>query len=261
MVSKLTISLFLNTAWAYPLFLWNLPINEIKSGFYRFSLSISTILWGLACIILLFNLEFKKNISDFLPAFLSFFIIGSYTFYIWKKNYISLYSISAICIILAGVTHHINQSIIFNIEFLNPAYLIGVLILSNVLFAMILGHWYLNVPNLKITRLKRIVSYLGILLVLRLFWNIFSIYSKDNILKEGMVINGFNFLTSLDGIFLWIAFLFGIIAPLILNFMTSRTLEMHSTQSATGLLYINLVLILMSEMIFKYYLIQYKWIL
>jgi hypothetical protein len=46
-----------------------------------------------------------------------------------------------------------------------------------------------------------------------------------------------------------------------LNFMTSRTLEMHSTQSATGLLYINLVLILMSEMIFKYYLIQYKWIL
>ncbi|MAJ44665.1 MAG: hypothetical protein CMF96_07980 [Candidatus Marinimicrobia bacterium] len=261
MISKLAMSIFFNTAWAYPLFLWNTPLKEIKNGFYRFTLGLSTILWGMACVLLFFNLSLENINQQILLAILSLLIIGSFTAYIWKKEHISLIFITTICGILAFVSYFIHKSILVNSDYLNPAFFIGVFILSNVLFAMILGHWFLNVQNLKIIRLQNIVSILGLSIIIRIVWNFYSIYKKNDLIREGEFISGYEFLVSIDGIFLWIAILFGLFIPLILNFMTSRTLKIFSTQAATGLLYINLVLILMSEMIFKYYLIQYKWVL
>ena len=261
MVSKLTMSIFFNTAWVYPLFLWNTPLHEIKNGFYRFALGLSTILWGMACVLLYFNLPSEDIIGPFSPALFSLLLIGGFTAYIWKKSEISLVLISIISGILALVSYFIHQNILVNVEYLNPALFIGVFSLSNVLFAMILGHWFLNVPNLKITRLQKTVSILGFSLLIRIVWDFHSIYGKNDLIREGSLISGYDFLISIDGIFLWIALFFGLITPLILNFMTARTLKMFSTQAATGLLYINLVLILMSEMIFKYYLLQYKWVL
>ncbi len=262
MVTKLTMSLFFNIAWAFPFFLWNTPQKEIKNGFYRFNLGLSTILWGMACILLFFNNSDFNEISKYLGISLAGLgLIGGYTAFIWNRDNISFVLLSIVCGILAMISYFLHQSIIVNIEFLNPAFMIGVLCLSNVLFAMILGHWFLNVPFLKITRLQKTVSMLSIFLVVRCVWDFYSIYSKENILKDGNYINGYSYLMSIDGIFLWIALFFGLLAPIILNIMTSQTLKLFSTQSATGLLYINVVLILMSEMIFKFYLLQYNWVL
>tara|TARA_B100001029_G_scaffold179251_1_gene188135 strand:- start:3245 stop:4030 length:786 start_codon:yes stop_codon:yes gene_type:complete len=261
MVSKLTMCIFFNTAWAYPLFLWNTPLNEIKNGFYRFTLGLSTILWGMACILLFFNLNSENFLLKMIPPLIALFLIGGFTALVWKRTNISLVFISIICSILALVSYYIHHQILINIKFLNPALFIGTFILSNILFAMILGHWFLNVPNLKITRLQKTVSILGFLLILRTIWDCYSIYTKNDLIQGGVIISGYDFLISIDGVFLWIALFFGLIAPLILNFMTIKTLEIFSTQSATGLLYINLVLLLMSEMIFKYYLLKFKWIL
>ena len=78
-------SILLNTAWAYPLFLWNTPQSEIKNGFYRFTLGLSTILWGIACIILFFNLTEENLYSSMSPAIASLLIIGAFTAFIWNK--------------------------------------------------------------------------------------------------------------------------------------------------------------------------------
>ena len=262
MVSKLTMSLFFNIAWAFPLFLWNTPQDEIKNGFYRFTLGLSTILWGLACILLYFNIADSNNILlIFGLAVGALLLIGSFTAIIWNKDNIALFQISAICVVLAGVSYFLHQSVIVKVDYLNPAFVIGVFCLSNVLFSMVLGHWFLNVPHLKITRLQKTVSILGIFLIIRCIWDFYSIYSKSGIYREGIAIDGYTYLISIDGIFLWIALFFGLIAPIILNFMTAKTLNIFSTQAATGLLYINVVLILMAEMIFKFYLLQYNWVL
>jgi len=261
MVSKLTMSIFFNTAWVYPLFLWNTPLHQIKNGFYRFTLGLSTILWGMACILLFFNLSENNLVSDMFPAVASLLLIGAFSAFIWNKVDISMIQISIICGILAIVSYFIHKSIIVEVEYLNPALFIGVFCLSNVLFAMILGHWFLNVPNLKITLLKKTVSILGLSLIFRTIWDAYSIFNKNDFVREGTLINGYNYLMSIDGIFLWIALFFGLLIPFIINVMTAKTLDMFSTQAATGLLYINLVLILMSEMIFKFYLLQYKWVL
>ena len=261
MVSNLTMSIFFNTAWAYPLFLWNTPLHQIKNGFYRFTLGLSTILWGMASILLFFNTSENMFFVEMLPAIVPLLLIGSFTAFIWNKKNISMIQISMVCGILAIMSYFIHKSIIVEVEYLNPALFIGVFCLSNVLFAMILGHWFLNVPNLKITLLQKTISILGLSLFIRTIWDSYSIYTKNDFIKEGALINGYNYLMSIDGIFLWIALFFGLLVPFILNLMTAKTLQMFSTQAATGLLYINLVLILMSEMIFKFYLLQYKWVL
>ena len=254
-------SILLNTAWAYPLFLWNTPQSEIKNGFYRFTLGLSTILWGIACIILFFDLTKKNLLSSLSPAIASLLIIGAFTAFIWNKVNISMIQVSAISGLLAIESYFLHKFFLVDIEFLNPAIFIGVFCLSNVLFAMILGHWFLNVPNLKITLIQKTVSMLGLFLIIRSIWDFYAIYNKNDFIREGTLISGYEYLISIDGIFLWIALFFGLLIPFILNLMTAKTLKMFSTQAATGLLYINLVLILMSEMIFKYYLFNYKWVL
>ena len=55
---------------------------------------------------------------------------------------------------------------------------------------------------------------------------------------------------------LWIGILFGIVGAIIINILTIQTIKLQAIQSATGLLYVNLVMILMGEMIFKYYFIR-----
>ena len=49
----------------------------------------------------------------------------------------------------------------------------------------------------------------------------------------------------------------GNIVPIILNFFIWRTLNLQATQSATGLLYVSIVSILFGDLLFKYYLLQY----
>ena len=45
--------------------------------------------------------------------------------------------------------------------------------------------------------------------------------------------------------------------PITLNFFIWRTLNLQATQSATGLLYVSIVSILFGDLLFKYYLLQY----
>tara|TARA_Y100000588_G_C13369525_1_gene550068 strand:- start:92 stop:298 length:207 start_codon:yes stop_codon:yes gene_type:complete len=60
-----------------------------------------------------------------------------------------------------------------------------------------------------------------------------------------------------DGFLLAIAFFIGNIFPIILNILIWRTLKLQATQSATGLLYVSVVSILFSDLILKYYLLEY----
>jgi len=55
-------------------------------------------------------------------------------------------------------------------------------------------------------------------------------------------------LWSPDGIFVWMRFLFGIVGPASLMGFIWKTVEIRSTQSATGILYVQLFLVLSGEL-------------
>jgi hypothetical protein len=54
-----------------------------------------------------------------------------------------------------------------------------------------------------------------------------------------------------------VAFFMGNLVPIVLNVFIWRTLKLQATQSATGLLYVSVVAVLFGDLLFKYYLLQF----
>jgi hypothetical protein len=125
------------------------------------------------------------------------------------------------------------------------------LLLGTATGAMILGHWYLVVLDLPIAALRRLTVALIAALVVRavvvgiaLVGPVHAGYDEARLVASG--------LWSADGIFVWMRLLFGIAGPLSLVWFIWKTVEIRSTQSATGILYVQLFLVLAGELLAKY---------
>ena len=60
---------------------------------------------------------------------------------------------------------------------------------------------------------------------------------------------------SVDGIFFWQRVLFGLAGPALLSYLTWETAKIRSTQSATGILYVDLFTVVVGEILAKYILL------
>ena len=129
--------------------------------------------------------------------------------------------------------------------------LTSTLLLGAAASAMILGHWYLVVLDLPIEALRRLTVLLIVALVLRTLVVGWALAAPDHIGYEGLraVAQG---LWSPDGVFIWMRVLFGLLGPLSLLWFIWKTVEIRSTQSATGILYVQLFLVLAGELLAKY---------
>ena len=259
MITKMSIILFLNFVWSYPLFLWLTPEIELKKDFFRFNLGLSIIVGFCALFISFFksSLDLLGFIS--LPIFICNIswlgILFLLTWYFWNKGKFPMSIITCISTFGLFIASWIIKDILLYQSNIG-GFIIGAMALSSVIFTMILGHWYLNVPGLSIYFIRRSVVILGIILFIRLIWNFWLINFTTINQEFTGEIPIIYYLQTFDGIFLWIAILFGLIGAIIINILTYKTVKIHSIQSATGLLYVNLVVILMAEMIFKYYMIH-----
>jgi len=127
----------------------------------------------------------------------------------------------------------------------------SILLLGAATSAMILGHWYLVVLDLPITALRRLTVLLAVGLALRtavvalvLVGPVHAGYADARAVAAG--------LWSPDGVFVWMRLLFGLAGPLSLLWFVWKTVEIRSTQSATGILYVQLFLVLAGELLAKY---------
>ena len=129
--------------------------------------------------------------------------------------------------------------------------LTSALLLGAAASAMILGHYYLVVLDLPISALRRLTVLLIVALILRsatvglaLVGPVHAGYEEARLIASG--------LWSPDGIFVWMRILFGIAGPLSLIWFIWKTVEIRSTQSATGILYVQLFLVLAGELLAAY---------
>ena len=136
--------------------------------------------------------------------------------------------------------------------------LLGGFILCGALFSMILGHWYLNVVSLPISMLRSTVKFLILIVALRFIWDMGYIFMGEvsTIRAGSLPVSMTQFLQSFDGFFLIFALFFGTLLPLILGILTLKTIAIKSTQSATGLLYVIVISVVMADLFYKYYLVQ-----
>jgi hypothetical protein len=138
-----------------------------------------------------------------------------------------------------------TQQILTGASFLTSAALLG-----GACTAMILGHWYLVLPSMDVAHLQRIVRFHLVSLVVR-------------VILVGVVVwlaidaeRAFSrYIVSVAGVFFWQRVLFGLAAPGLLGWLTWETAKIRSTQSATGILYVDFFTVIVGEVLAKYLLL------
>lgn len=115
----------------------------------------------------------------------------------------------------------------------------GSLLLGSTFAAMLLGHWYLNSPSMKLDPLRWLLVLMAVALVAR---GLLSTVAFGVHFNNGFFTSGFAW----AGVAMrWLAGLLGLTG---MTWMTWQTLKIPNTQSATGILYVALVFVFLGEL-------------
>jgi hypothetical protein len=118
--------------------------------------------------------------------------------------------------------------------------------------AMILGHWYLVLPSMEVTHLQTIVKVHIVSMVVRIAVVAAAVFVAIATWEPGLGPSFRHYILSLSGIFFWQRVLFGLGAPALLSYLTWETAKIRSTQSATGILYVDFFTVVVGEVLAKY---------
>jgi hypothetical protein len=133
------------------------------------------------------------------------------------------------------------------------SFLTSAAMLGGACTAMILGHWYLVIPSLEVSHLQSIVRLhiasmaARVVVVVVAVWVAIAAWNPDD-LEPGFR----HYIFSIDGIFFWQRVLFGLAGPAVLSYLTWETAKIRSTQSATGILYVDFFTVVVGEVLAKY---------
>jgi hypothetical protein len=118
---------------------------------------------------------------------------------------------------------------------------LSALVLGSAMTAMLMGHSYLIAPAMTLAPLMRLLAAVGITVALRIGLACFG-------LREWAALH--NLSTAGTDLLLWlpIRWLLGLVAPLVLAWMAWETARIRSTQSATGILYVVVIVCFLGEL-------------
>ena len=135
-------------------------------------------------------------------------------------------------------------------SFLSSAALLG-----GACTAMILGHWYLVIPSLQASHLQSIVKVHIASMLVRVVVVAAAVFLAIATWQPGLGPSFWRYITSLAGVFFWQRVLFGLFGPALLSYLTWETAKIRSTQSATGILYVDFFTVVVGEVLAKYLLL------
>ncbi|MBX9787443.1 MAG: hypothetical protein K2Y37_00880 [Pirellulales bacterium] len=116
---------------------------------------------------------------------------------------------------------------------------VGSLLLGTTLAAMLLGHWYLNTPTMKLAPLESLITAMLVCIVAR---GALALLGLVLVTTQGDELGGPAIL------FLGLRWLAGIAGTLIVAVMARQTLKIPNTQAATGLLYVAVTTVFLGEL-------------
>jgi protein NrfD len=135
------------------------------------------------------------------------------------------------------------------------SFLTSAALLGGTCTAMILGHWYLILPSMQVSHLQSIVKVHIISMVLRVVVVCAAVVMAIITWQPGLGPSFRHYITSAGGIFFWQRVLFGLFGPALLSYLTWETAKIRSTQSATGILYVDFFTVVVGEVLAKYLLL------
>ena len=122
---------------------------------------------------------------------------------------------------------------------------IGALAVGAVSMGMILGHWYLVTPRLPEAPLREMTGLLLVVMVLQALLIAASLALPRDTIESSVTT------PILENPFLWMRIGFGLAFPALLVWMAYDSSGARAMQSATGLLYIAMALVLCGEVVAK----------
>lgn len=231
-----------------------LPESVIGLAFFRFN---SLFFLALFCagLALMPDVSFHEKSTSILFAFsLLIYHLLSWTKAVFARRiFLILAALMGLVVLLIPPMALQTHLAIPWKEILMPlSFLISSLLLGSVVDGMILGHSYLIIPALPTKLLMRFSMLFLVSLILQGGFTLFSILSgmKTDLVRSAL------FLQSFEGIFLWMRVVIGIIGPLILAVMILETVRIRSTQSATALLYIAMLMVVAGECFSRFFLLK-----
>ncbi len=255
MISKISLLTALLFSAVYPLCFWIHSKDPLKNNFHRFHVGLPAFVGGVAVAAIFFaNCPSQLKTIALAWEILFLLICGYY----WKKETVDPRIITIPCLLGIWVLCLVQSLILLKPVSLTTMVplVLGGIIFCSAIYAMNLGHWYLNIHGLPLGHLMRAVNVFWFFLGLRLLWDIFAILTTQ-VVSGGQGLLLWQFMQHLDGFFLWIAVFFGTLMPIGTLYFVRGTLLVKSTQSATGILYVILIAVLIGDITYKYYLIRY----
>jgi hypothetical protein len=249
--SEILVLALLGFSSFYPLFFILTPRNKIDAGFYNFNLGLAGILGSIG-LMLLWVAGVELSVIGFVCAWIGIHLVLTAMYWNAEK-------IPFLPLLLSSLLGIAVFWIVF--EYFHPGMaasltaitlFVGNGIVAGVFFAMILGHWYLNVIQLPIRFLKNTTISLFVLIGARMIIDLYGLVTQSVLSPFGTSISLLEYAASFEGFFIALAMFFGILVPLILNVMIWRTVQLQSTQSATGLLYVSCVSVLFGDLFYRY---------
>jgi protein NrfD len=128
-------------------------------------------------------------------------------------------------------------------------------LLGGACIAMILGHWYLVLPSLQVGHLQSVVKLHIVSMVVRIAVVTAAVFFAIATWQPGLGPSFRHYILSVSGVFFWQRVLFGLAAPALLAYLTWETAKIRSTQSATGILYVDFFTVVVGELLAKYLLL------
>jgi hypothetical protein len=152
--------------------------------------------------------------------------------------------------LLAGVVAMVAASPAPGRALLLSTAVTSTLLLGATAAAMILGHFYLVVLDLPIVALRRLTVLLAASLAARTVVVGIALFATAGAFDSAARVASGRW--DNDGLFVWMRLLFGIAGPTALIGYVWKTVEIRSTQSATGILYVQLFLVMSGELLATY---------
>jgi hypothetical protein len=115
----------------------------------------------------------------------------------------------------------------------------SIALLGSVNLAMLLGHWYLVVRGMSIDPLKRLTIA-----------TLASVLFRAIVVAAALVVPGmWSAVAIRQGIFFWMRAGWGLVGPIALFPMVWGTVKIRSTMAATGILYVDVVAVVIGEVL------------
>jgi protein NrfD len=237
--------------------------REAGVKFFRFNT-------GLAAILLVVAYAFRPPVHDPASAarvaYVALAVTGIATVVYWATVGRMLAAIRPMLVVAAvgaGLVAIVSEALVVSAgravstqlmtiaSFLSSAALLG-----GACTAMVLGHWYLVIPSLPVSHLQSIVKLHIASMVVRIAVVGAAVFLAIASWQPGLGPSFHRYITSVSGIFFWQRVLFGLAGPALLSYLTWETAKIRSTQSATGILYVDFFTVVVGEVLAKYILLS-----